>query len=137
VRRSIITTNAAGAWEDDRAAGKGIAVPNTLRFACAFLVALLAAAPAALAHKAPSGWVYDNFCCGGQDCQPIDNVQVEITPDGYLVSIPQGEHQTARRDHQKLFRYNEVRKSQDENYHACILPNSQEFRCLYVPPFGI
>ena len=91
----------------------------------------------ASAHDAPTGWAYDNYCCGGQDCQSIRIEQVEITPEGHLVTIPNGQHMTARRDHKKLFRYDEVRRSGDEHFHACILPNSQEFRCLYVPEMGV
>jgi len=118
-------------------------MPTCIRtaFACAlltpaFAVLILALAPAASAHMAPTGWMYDNYCCGGQDCQPIPTENVQITPEGYVVSIPNGQHVTASRDHRKLFHYNEVRKSGDENFHGCILPNSQEFRCLYVPEFG-
>ena len=43
---------------------------------------------------------------------------------------------TAHRDHGHLFPYDEVRFSGDGEYHACILPGTQEFRCLYVPPMG-
>ena len=99
-------------------------------------IALVLLPSLAGAHDAPSGWRYDNYCCGGQDCEPIPDEWVEITPEGYRVTIPNGGHKTARRDHVKTFGYDEVRESQDEHYHACILPNSQDFRCLYVPPFG-
>ena len=118
-------------------------MPERIRtaFACAFLtpvfaVLTLALAPTASAHMAAKGWMYDNYCCGGNDCQPIPTENVQITPDGYVVSIPNGQHVTAFRDHRKLFRYDEVRKSGDSEFHGCILPNSQEFRCLYVPEFG-
>jgi hypothetical protein len=99
------------------------------------ILALLAAAPA-WGHTAPTGWAYDNFCCGGQDCQSITLDHVEITPEGYVVTLGPGDHKTAKREHRKMFRYEDVRRSQDENFHACILPNSQELRCLYVPDFG-
>ena len=90
----------------------------------------------ARAHSAPSGWAYDSWCCGGQDCQPIPEDQVRVTPEGYLVTIPNGSHVTAHRDIRHLFHYDEVRFSGDGEYHACILPRSQEFRCLYVPRMG-
>ncbi len=86
--------------------------------------------------RRPAGWAYDNYCCGGNDCQPIPTENVQVTPDGYVVTIPNGQHVTAQRDHLKLFRYDEVRESGDENFHGCILPGSQEFRCLYVPEFS-
>lgn len=106
-----------------------------LAFAAVFAAGTLGAR-AASAHDAPAGWKYDNYCCGGNDCQPIPVDDVKVTPEGYLVTIPNGSHVAARKDHAKLFQYGEVRKSQDDRFHACILPNSQEFRCLYVPPFG-
>jgi hypothetical protein len=94
------------------------------------------AATLAAAHDAPTGWSYDPWCCGGHDCQPIPAENVSITEDGFLVTLSEGEHMTARRDHERLFGFDDVRESQDQNYHACILPRTQEFRCLYVPPFG-
>ncbi|MBA3324589.1 MAG: hypothetical protein H0T41_04750 [Rhodobacteraceae bacterium] len=100
------------------------------------LVAFAAALPGgAGAHMARSGWSYDSWCCGGQDCQPIASVNVSVTDAGYLVSIPEGGHGAAPGVHQKLFGYDEVQRSGDGEYHACILPNSNEFRCLYVPEF--
>lgn len=95
----------------------------------------LATIAPASAHEAPAGWKYDNYCCGGNDCQPIPYSAVRITPQGYEVTLQPNQHLMAKREHKKLFRYSEVRKSPDDQYHACILPNSQEFRCLYVPPF--
>jgi hypothetical protein len=100
------------------------------------ILALATLAPsAAPGHVAPAGWPYDGWCCGGRDCQPIAQEMVTITPDGFLVSIPEGGHMTAQHAISKLFGYDEVRQSGDQNYHACILPGTQEFRCLYVPNF--
>ena len=56
--------------------------------------------------------------------------------EGYLVTIPNGTHVTAHTDIRHLFHYDEVRFSGDGEYHACILPSSQEPRCLYVPRLG-
>jgi hypothetical protein len=100
------------------------------------ILALSAVAPSvAPSHQTPTGWRYDGWCCGGQDCQPIAQELVTVTPDGFLVSIPSGTHVTANAGAEKLFHYDEVLRSGDEQYHACILPMTQEFRCLYVPPF--
>jgi hypothetical protein len=52
------------------------------------------------------------------------------------VTIPNGSHLAAHGDVRQLFHYDEVRFSGDGEYHACILPRSQEFRCLYVPRMG-
>lgn len=100
-----------------------------LAAAVAVLILMLLA-PRLLAHDAISGWKYDNFCCGGNDCQMITLDHVEVTPEGYVVTLAPGDHVTAKKLHRKLFRYGEVRQSGDEHFHACILPNSQEFRCL-------
>ena len=96
--------------------------------------ALAAALPSlAEAHGAPAGWHYDPWCCSGRDCHPIPQDEVRVTPEGYLVTIPAAS--PAERI-EKLFHYDEVRKSGDGRYHACILPGSGQFRCLYVPPMG-
>jgi hypothetical protein len=87
-------------------------------------------------HNALTGWAYDAVCCANRDCEPIPPEWVRITAEGYEVTIPNGQHITAKQDHVKLFRWDEVRRSGDEHYHACILPASQEFRCLYVPEVG-
>jgi hypothetical protein len=102
----------------------------------ASIPALILSVAAAHAHDAPTGWSYDPWCCGGHDCQPISSEYVEITENGFLVTLPEGSHITARRDHERLFGYDDVRHSEDMEFHACILPRTQEFRCLYVPPFG-
>jgi hypothetical protein len=109
--------------------------PSLTALLLAHLSAATGLAPAA-AHEAAPGWSYDPWCCGGQDCQPISPDNVSITKDGFLVTLSEGEHMTARRDHERLFGFDDVRESRDQNYHACILPRTQEFRCLYVPPFG-
>ena len=95
------------------------------------VVALLPAL--AVAHSAPVGWHYDSWCCSGRDCAPIPQEEVHVTPDGYLVTIP-ASSTSARLE--KLFRYDEVRMSGDGQYHACVVPGSGDFRCLYVPPMG-
>ena len=59
--------------------------------------------------------------------------EVRVTPDGYLVTIPA---KSPSQLLEKLFHYDEVRTSGDGQYHACILPGSGVFRCLYVPPMA-
>jgi hypothetical protein len=78
----------------------------------AFVLALF------LAHNAPSGWAYDAFCCGGQDCAPVSGVVA--TDRGWLVG---GE----------LLLYNDprVRFSQDGGFHLC--RSAKGTHCLYVP----
>jgi hypothetical protein len=98
------------------------------------LAGLVAVLPSlALPHSALQGWHYDPWCCSGRDCHPIPNDEVRITPGGYLVTIPA--ESTSERL-QKLFPYDKVRMSGDGQYHACIVPGSDDFRCLYVPPMG-
>jgi hypothetical protein len=106
-------------------------MPKLLTLAGAALAALTPSL--GLAHSAPAGWHYDAWCCSGRDCAPIPEDEVRITPEGYLVTIPA---ESTRDRLQKLFPYDKVRMSGDGQYHACILPGSGDFRCLYVPPMG-
>lgn len=71
-----------------------------------------------LAHQAPSGWSYEPFCCGGQDCAPVSGVTA--TPFGWHVA---GE----------FIAYNDprIRRSQDGSFHLC--RSARGTHCLYVP----
>jgi hypothetical protein len=66
----------------------------------------------------------------------IPSGSVQVTERGFAVTLPPGAHFAAPDGLRKLFGYDEVRRSGDQDYHACIVPFSEEFRCLYVPPLG-
>lgn len=79
---------------------------------------------------------YDPYCCNDQDCKPIaehdGTVEVDYVKGEYIVSA---KGQVWR----VPFTSKRVRLSQDNEYHACILPygmelRETELRCLYVPP---
>ena len=69
--------------------------------------------------------------------------------DGYLVTLEPGDHPTVRKRLQRLFRYPDADPSNDrdqipealppgdEFFHACVLPNSQQLRCLYDRLSGV
>lgn len=104
----------------------------------------LALALALLAGPAAAHSWYDRWCCTTDDCEPIASTTVDVTPDGYLVTLQIGDHSKVRAyPIKRLFRFpdadptndkdGEARISLDGQYHACVLPGSQAFRCLYVP----
>jgi hypothetical protein len=72
---------------------------------------------------------YDWTCCASNDCAPIKADDVTATDRGWFV----------RRTGETLPYEGDVRvkKSQDEDFHLCILPSTpNNIRCLYVPPMG-
>lgn len=87
------------------------------------LAGLILMAGQVAAHKAPSGMVYDGWCCSGQDCAPAD---VEVLPNG---------HVKARTIHgEAVFGPETFRPSTDGQWHACIVQWAEKKgRCLYVP----
>ena len=98
-------------------------------------LALAAGAPESRAHS-----FYSQYCCDGQDCQPIPTRSVQITPRGYLVTLRPSDHKMLSAEPaplQYLVPFAEAKESPDGGYHACILPYSlTTMRCLYVPPMG-
>lgn len=110
-------------------------------------------------HPTTGHGFYSGYCCSGYtqrngiatgDCAVIEPEHVQVTPDGYLVTLEPGDHPTVRRRLQRLFRYPDADPSNDrtpgspeamppgdENFHACVLPNSQELRCLYSALSGV
>lgn len=80
------------------------------------LLALTFVSTAALAHS----W-YPWECCGGSDCEPIDDKRVQVVPGGYRVD---GRFFIAEPD---------ARQSQDGNYHICFYPNPDTVRCFFKP----
>ena len=77
----------------------------------------------ALAHEAPSGWLYPVECCSGYDCAAINEKRVSAAVGGYLID---GVHFVAQQD---------VRQSKDGEYHACF-PKPETLRCFFAPPQG-
>lgn len=98
-------------------------------------------ATAALSHE----W-YDPVCCNERDCRPIDSSQVQLTPDGWVVTFD-GQKQLVPYGKQH------PEKSPDGQYHICTMtpggkptlrtrppmpPYSTDRRfCLHVPPQGV
>lgn len=83
---------------------------------------------------------YDAYCCQGTaktgDCQAIPYSSVKIMSDGYQVTLGPGDHRMVTRQHSFMKLYPEVRQSRDQDFHACLFPDENTLRCLYVPPFG-
>jgi hypothetical protein len=81
-------------------------------------LAVLVAAGGAGAHS-----FYPIECCSGYDCAPITPDRVKIVEGGYVI------------DGKFTVPTKEVRRSQDEHYHACF-PQPENLRCFFAPPFG-
>jgi len=79
---------------------------------------------------------YDPVCCSERDCAPIPYEAVEITDEGYLVTLHAGEHLMVSSTVVHVVAYADVLKSKDGEYHACLFPNQEVMRCFYAPPFG-
>ena len=76
----------------------------------------------AAGHETATGWTYPQECCGGNDCDKIDAIRVRIVVGGYLID---GKH---------FMPESKVRKSQDDDYHACFWPQPDNLYCFFVPP---
>jgi hypothetical protein len=91
------------------------------------ILLILASATAVRAHQAPSGWIYDQGCCGSHDCREIADDAVEHVRRGWRIRAT-GE----------VFEAGAIRWSKDGHWHRC----SQDGRddgitfCLYRPPLG-
>lgn len=82
---------------------------------------------------------YDPTCCSDKDCAPIPSSAVKITKNGYEVTLMLGQHPMVRT---RLFQVipfadEDVMPSQDEHYHACVMPGSPSagmprIICFYV-----
>jgi hypothetical protein len=83
----------------------------------------------ALAHQAPTGWVYPANCCSNQDCREVTHEAVVEVVRGYeIVStgelIPMTDHR--------------IRRSPDGEFHWCSVAGAAKSGtvCLFVPDRG-
>jgi hypothetical protein len=102
----------------------------------ALLLSLALAGPAA-AHS----W-YDPTCCSDKDCAPIPDHTVQATPRGWHVRLEPGDHPLVKHTIDVVIPYGseDVLRSEDEQFHACISPGSPSadptVMCLYVTGSG-
>lgn len=95
----------------------------------------------ALSHS----W-YDQWCCSNYDCAPIEREKVEVTSEGYRITLTKEDHLMLRSwegnplEFFVPFDFPHLKMSQDSEYHACIVlggtNNPFHMRCFYVPPAG-
>jgi hypothetical protein len=104
---------------------------------------LVAAATAARAYQAPSGWVYPIACCSGRDCTLIAPTRVRVTAQGYAVSLMPGDHDfitdaTGPRGY--LVPFATAKPSPDSDFHIYIRPATAEkpfeLLCFFAPEPG-
>lgn len=98
-----------------------------------FIVALILFITMVRVMKADAHSWYDIWCCSTYDCQEISADLVTMTSEGYRVRLGPGDHVMATGQHDRLFKWDEIRMAPDDNYHVCIIKYSQEMRCLYIP----
>ncbi|MFO1151025.1 MAG: hypothetical protein U1E62_21835 [Alsobacter sp.] len=91
--------------------------------ACSGICWILAT-QASLGHTAPSGWLYDPSCCGGQDCRQITDDSITPVPGGWRIEAT-GE----------IISSDAVKHSPDDHFHRCSRQGVEAARtiCLYVP----
>lgn len=82
-------------------------------------LALLLVVSPALAHDAPSGWTYPQYCCGPDDCRQVDDADVVETPNAYIVGP-------------SIIARNMATPSPDGHFHICV-PSDGRVRCFFAP----
>lgn len=98
---------------------------------------------AALAAPAAAHSWYDPACCSGNDCAMVKPSAVEITPDGYRVTLEPGDHPivAVRTIAIIPFGHKRERRSRDGDWHVCVAHSpawepggeGQHVYCLYTP----
>ena len=115
-----------------------IIILRIIAWPAAFAIAVWLLIVAARAHQSPTGWVYDSVCCFGDhntgDCQQIPSHTVEITSQGYRITLKPGDHRKATKHHVFIVPQSDARKSMDGDYHLCLWPSEDDLRCFYAPP---
>ncbi len=91
---------------------------------------------AAYPHTTATGQTFSQYCCNGRDCQEIPKSSVVIDPTTNLVHVTLnvGDHPEVTRPHKFTFAYSKVNWSIDGLYYACLYPDEDTLRCLYLPP---
>jgi hypothetical protein len=104
----------------------------------------------ARAHTAPTGWPYDQTCCSNRDCAQLPPGAVQITPEGYVVTVrPEDNSQLVETKVYTIpFKTTGIRISGDQFYHICLNKQTEVFTnegnkmsggswlCFYIPPSG-
>lgn len=94
----------------------------------------------ALSHE-HDGFKFDPICCNGNnvngDCQPIPGSAVTHLGNGQLlVTLKPGDHPMVTRIHVYRFEQSKVRWTDNGRNYACLYPDEDKLRCLYLAPFG-
>lgn len=74
----------------------------------------------ALAHTADSGWLYDGYCCSGEDCSAIVAYgHVSIEPGRVLLHLAPGDHPKVVKEFTADVTKT-LKRSGDNDYHVCL-----------------
>ena len=83
-----------------------------------------------------SAWAhswYDPWCCSGKDCAPIPFSAVREIQGGYQITLKPGDHPLVTRVHVFQIEQVKVKRSKDDQYHACLFPTEDRLLCFYAP----
>jgi hypothetical protein len=94
--------------------------------------------------------LYDPICCTPSsrsgdtgDCAPIPNSAVRLVPGRAIVTLRPGDHPMVTREHTYEMPWDRtiggkptIKPAKDGQFHACLWPNEDTLRCLYVAPGG-
>lgn len=85
-------------------------------------------------------------CCGGQDCAPLPEHSIQLTPEGLRVTLTVEEarkiNPKRRYGFDKLIRFERIQISEDGTPHICLMthddPNDprEGYYCVFLPPTG-
>ncbi len=80
---------------------------------------------------------YSTYCCTGKDCTKIPTTAVKAGKNGYEIHLTPADHPSLNTDFDYTVPYLKAHKSEDSEFHACILPETPDvMRCLYAPNMG-
>lgn len=88
------------------------------------------------AHTAPSGMVYDPYCCNGNDCRPAPEGAVRGVKGGWAVTLNPGDHPMITKPLRAFMAHADTKPSEDGAFHICVWPQDT-LRCLYVVQGGV
>lgn len=121
---------------------------DLLLMAVALMLAAMAMLAAVPAHSHEwyarrSDPVYNNGCCGGNDCRELNGARIEAEADGYRIRLTLLQARTinsyAASPINALVTWARIQPSEDGNYHLCIFSVDREpprngVICLFAPP---
>jgi hypothetical protein len=117
---------------------------GAMAFLCLFPIFLAKPSEAHSWYKDKYDPVWNNNCCGGEDCNEISGKFISADVEGYRINLTLEEarkinpHAT-RGLNNALVKWARVQPSEDSKYHICLMPNYYEHDnrdgifCFFAP----